>query len=188
MNDEYYRGVRAEQAQTRTVPETPDLQAVTNTAQRLSDQSKAAIELSLRHEQEYHRRASRRKWIGWGLVSMGLVTTFTGFPFYVMWAMYLGTWAFLGLSSMLTLAGLGATAAGAALALSRPKIGETSQALLIAMRYGSTLTVTRLALEMDISFKKAERILQDLVKSGIAEIDLAHSDAADSLVYRIRGL
>ncbi|MEW6352169.1 MAG: hypothetical protein AB1646_24210 [Thermodesulfobacteriota bacterium] len=185
---EDYRNIRTHRTETRTVRDRTDTQTTAGTVQRSAEQAKAALELSLKHEQEYKRRASRRKWLGTGLLSLGLVTTFTGFPFYVMWALYLGTWGFLGVSSIVTLAGLGIAAAGGMLALSRPKLGDTSRALLIAMKYGSTLTVTRLALEMDISFKKAERIVQDLVKSGIAEIDLEHSDAAGSLVYRIRGL
>ncbi len=188
MTEEQYRDTRTVHTESGTLRDTPDPRTVSRTAQQAAEQAKAAMGLSLRHEQEYTRKASRRKWIGWGLVSLGLMATSTAFPFYVMWALYLGTWGFLGVSSVITLAGLGVAAAGGVLALSRPKIGETSQALLIAMRYGSTLTVTRLALEMDISFKKAESILQDLVKNGIAEIDLEHSDAAGSLVYRIRGL
>ena len=44
--------------------------------------------------------------------------------------------------------------------------------------------MTRLALEMDISFNRAEHIMQDLVKSRHAEIDLEKSDAEGSLVYR----
>jgi len=40
---------------------------------------------------------------------------------------------------------------------------------------------------MDISFQKAEKIIQELVRSGIAEIDLDYKDPDHSLVYKIRG-
>ena len=45
-----------------------------------------------------------------------------------------------------------------------------------------------LALEMDISFNKAEKIIQELVRSGIAEIDLDHKDPDHTITYRIKGL
>ena len=47
--------------------------------------------------------------------------------------------------------------------------------------------MTRLALEMDISFNRAERIMQDLVKSGVAEIDLEKMTQRAPW-YRVRGL
>jgi hypothetical protein len=190
MNKEDYREIHPPKTDSGTFREEPDIQQniTTDAATRTRDNTRAAHELSFRHKHESERKASRKKWIGWGLFSLGLVTTFATFPLYLFWAVYLKTWLFLGLSSLLTVAGLGTTVAGGILALSRPKIGENSQALIIAMKHGNTLTVTRLALEMDISFKKAERIVQDLVRSGVAEIDMEHSGTANSIVYRVRGL
>jgi uncharacterized membrane protein YkoI len=48
--------------------------------------------------------------------------------------------------------------------------------------------VSRLALDMDISFKRAESIIQELVRGGIAEIDLDDQDPDHSIVYKIRGV
>jgi hypothetical protein len=45
-----------------------------------------------------------------------------------------------------------------------------------------------LALELDITLDKADRIIQELVKSGIAEIDLLHKDSTNLIVYKVRGL
>ena len=70
----------------------------------------------------------------------------------------------------------------------KPKVKDTNQALMIALKYDNVLTVSRLALEMDISFEKAEKIIQELVRKGIAEIDLEGEGADQSLIYRIKGL
>ena len=60
--------------------------------------------------------------------------------------------------------------------------------MLVAMKYDYRLTAPRLALEMDITFARAEKIIQELVRSGIAEIDLDHKDRDDTITYRIKGL
>ena len=190
MNKESYRGVGAEQTRDKAFREKADIRhdEATDTSTRMRDSMSEAHELSLRHHRGARLKSSRRKWIGWGLLSLGLVTTIGVLPFYLIGAAYLGTGLFLGFSSVLLLAGLVVAITGGTLAMSKPKVGETGQALIIAMKHENTLTVTRLALEMDISFKKAERILQDLVKSGVAEIDLEKSDTEGTLVYRVRGL
>ncbi|MEW6114343.1 MAG: hypothetical protein AB1664_19575 [Thermodesulfobacteriota bacterium] len=41
---------------------------------------------------------------------------------------------------------------------------------------------------MDISFDKPEQIARELMKSGIAEMDLEHSGTDNVLVYRVKGL
>ena len=70
----------------------------------------------------------------------------------------------------------------------RPRLKNTNEAVLIAMKYGNRLTATTLALEMDISFGKAEKIIQELVRSGIAEIDLDRKDPDHTITYKIKGL
>ena len=41
---------------------------------------------------------------------------------------------------------------------------------------------------MDISLKKAEKIIQKLVRQGIAEIDLDDADSDGGISYKVRGL
>ncbi len=190
MNKQPYRTSGTEQTRVEAFREKADIRhgEATDTSARMRDSISEARELSLRHHRGTRLKSSRRKWIGWGLFALGLVSTMGVLPFYLIGAAYSGTGFFLGLSSVLLLAGLLVAVIGGTLALSKPKVGETGQALIIAMKHGNILTVTRLALEMDISFKKAERILQDLVKSGVAEIDMEKSDAESTLVYRVRGL
>jgi hypothetical protein len=77
---------------------------------------------------------------------------------------------------------------GFALTTLRPKLKDTNEAMLVALKYGYRLTAARLALEMDISFAKAEKILQELVRSGTAEIDLDSKDPDNTITYRIKGL
>lgn len=69
-----------------------------------------------------------------------------------------------------------------------PRLKDTNEALLVAVKYNSRLTVARLALEMDISLDKAEKIIQDLVRKDIAEIDLDHNVPDSGIVYKIKGL
>jgi hypothetical protein len=86
------------------------------------------------------------------------------------------------------MAGLALIAGGSALLAWRPKLKDTNEAMIVALRYGNSLTVPRLALEMNVTFDRAEQIIQELVRNGIAEIDLDHRDLDHTIVYRIRGL
>ena len=69
-----------------------------------------------------------------------------------------------------------------------PRMRETNEALVIALKNGNRLTVPRLALEMDISFKRAEKIIQKLMRNGVAEIDLDEGDPDGGITYRIKGV
>lgn len=69
-----------------------------------------------------------------------------------------------------------------------PKGEDVNRAIMAALRGGGVLTVIRLALELDISTEKAEKIIGELVRKGVAEIDLAASGPDGSIVYRIKGL
>jgi predicted transcriptional regulator len=60
--------------------------------------------------------------------------------------------------------------------------------MVIAMKHGNRLTVPRLALEMDITLEKAEKIIDKLVKNGVAEIDLEDRDSDGALTYKIKGI
>ncbi len=84
--------------------------------------------------------------------------------------------------------GLVLVAGGAALLAWRPRLKDTNEALLIAVKHGNYLTTPRLALEMDISLERSEKIIQELVRNGIAEIDLDHRDPDQAIIYRIKGL
>ena len=83
--------------------------------------------------------------------------------------------------------GLAMIAGGSALLAWRPRLKDTNEALLIAMKYGNSLTATRLALEMDVSFEKAEKIIRELVRSGVAEIDLDQKDPDQGITYKDKG-
>jgi len=119
----------------------------------------------------------RRKW-GKGLVIAGVV-------------MVLGSCSLLPLP-MLKLPGVWFGAimllVGMALLARGPRLRETNEALLVAVKYNNRLTVARLALEMDVSLEKAEKIIQELVRKDIAEIDLDHNVSDSGIVYKIKGL
>ena len=99
-------------------------------------------------------------------------------PFYVI----------SGAGSGTIFAALALIGGGSAVLAWRPRLKNTNEAVLIAMKYGNRLTATTLALEMDISFGKAEKIIQELVRSGIAEIDLDHKYPDHTITYKIKGL
>jgi len=123
-------------------------------------------------------RASRRKWGGRSLIVFGAILMLGSCPFYVL----------SGAGSGTILAALALIGGGSALLAWRPRLKNTNEAVLIAMKYGNRLTATTLALEMDTSFGKAEKIIQELVRSGIAEIDLDHKDPDHTITYKIKGL
>ncbi len=127
---------------------------------------------------EKARRASRRKWSGRGLIVLGVIIILTSCPLYA--------FSLIGPQTLFT--GLVMMAGGSALLAWRPRLKDTNEAILVAAKYGNCLTAARLAMEMDISFEKADKIIQELVKRGIAEIDLDHKDPSHSIVYRVKGL
>ncbi|MFC1835717.1 PepSY domain-containing protein, partial [Thermodesulfobacteriota bacterium] len=129
-------------------------------------------------EDENRKKRSRMKWGGLAMVLLGLATTMASCPFYAI--------TLIGPETVLV--GLGLLVVGGFLMFLRPRIKDTSRAMMVALKYGNVLTVPRLALEMDISFDKAEKIIKEMVQKDIAEIDLDHKDSDDSLVYRIKGL
>ncbi len=130
------------------------------------------------HLEEKARKASRRKWGGRGLIALGCMLLFTSCPLYA--------FTLIGPETVLT--ALAMIAGGSALLAWRPRLKDTNEAIIVAAKFDNCLTATRLALELDITLDKAERIIQELVKSGIAEIDLMHRDSINSIVYKIRGL
>ena len=135
-------------------------------------------EIIQEHLKERAQKASRRKWGGRGLVILGAVTILGSCPLYA--------FSLIGPQTVLT--GLAMIGLGSALLAWRPRLKDTNEALLVAMKYGNSLTAARLALELDVSFDKAEKIIQELVRRGIAEIDLDQKDLDQNIVYRIKGL
>jgi predicted transcriptional regulator len=155
--------------------ETPrETQIVTATTQRTA----STREIVEGHLKERARRATRRKWGGRGLVILGAAITLGSCPPY----------AFSLIGPQTIMIGLAMIAGGSALLAWRPKLKHTNEALLVAMKYGNSLTATRLALEMDVSFEKAEKIMRELVRSGVAEIDLDQKDLDQGITYKIKGL
>jgi hypothetical protein len=130
------------------------------------------------HLKERARKAARRKWGGRGLLILGAVITLGSCPPY----------AFSLIGPQTIMIGLAMIAGGSALLAWRPRLKDTNEALLVAMKYGNSLTAARLALEMDVSFEKAEKIIRELVRSGIAEIDLDQKDLDQGITYKIKGL
>lgn len=130
------------------------------------------------HLKERARKATRRKWGGRGLVILGAVITLASCPPY----------AFSLIGPQTIMIGLAMIAGGSALLAWRPRLKDTNEALLVAMKYGNSLTATRLALEMDVSFEKAEKIIRELVRSGVAEIDLDQNDLDQGITYKVKGL
>lgn len=128
--------------------------------------------------QEKARKSFQRKWTGRGLIVFGSTILMGSCPLY----------AFSLIGPQSVIAGIALVAAGSALLAWRPRLKDTNEAMIIAMRYGNCLTVPRLALELDISFDRAEKIIRELVQKDIAEIDLDHKDPDNAIVYRIKGL
>jgi hypothetical protein len=133
--------------------------------------------------EEKQRNAAKRKWTGRGLMVFGLIT--------MLWSCPLSFFSLVGLQTIPLAAivvSLLSIGGGFALTTLQPKLKDTNEALLVSIKYGYRLTAARLALEMDITFDRAEKILQELVRSGIAEIDLDHKDPDNTIMYRIKGL
>jgi hypothetical protein len=142
------------------------------------EESVSTREIVEGHLKERARRAVRRKWGGRGLVILGAVITLGSCPPY----------AFSLIGAQTIIIGLAMIAGGSALLAWRPRLKDTNEALIVAMKYGNSLTATRLALELDVSFEKAEKIIRELVRSGVAEIDMEQKDPDQGLTYKIKGL
>lgn len=127
---------------------------------------------------EREKRTARRKWGGRGLIVFGMATIIGSCPLYAFSVVGPGT----------IMAGLALIAGGAGLLAWRPRFKDTNEAILVALKHGNRLTTPGLALELDITFEKSERIIRELVKNGFAEIDLDHKDADHTIVYRIKGM
>ncbi|MEJ2717509.1 MAG: hypothetical protein P8182_10275 [Deltaproteobacteria bacterium] len=139
---------------------------------------KTGSEKLLRSVLDQQERKSRRKKWGKGLIVVGVVTILDSCSFFPIPLMGpLAIW--VGGAMMLV---------GCALLIEAPRMRETNEALMIALRNRNRLTVPRLALEMDISFKRAEKIIQKLVKNGVAEIDLDEGGPDGGITYRIKGV
>jgi hypothetical protein len=137
------------------------------------------------HLKERDLQAIRRKWTGRIMIVFGLMTVLGSCPFYAL-SPIPGQSIIAGLAIMI--AGLGIIAGGGALLAWKPRLKDTNEAMIVALKHGNRLTTSRLALEMDISLEKADKIIQELVRKGIAEIDLDYEDPDHALVYRIKGL
>jgi hypothetical protein len=143
-----------------------------------SQQSLSTRQMLEMHLREKSRREVSRKWTGRGLIVFGALLLIGSCPFYA-----------LSLAGPATIiAAVVLIAGGSALLSWRPRLRAANEAVLIAMKYGNRLTAAKLALELDVSFEKAERIIQELVRSGTAEIDLDQRDPDHTIVYRIKGL
>jgi hypothetical protein len=126
---------------------------------------------------QQERKSARKKW-GKGLIVVGAVTILDSCSFFPI--PLIGPFAIW--------AGSAAILVGCALLIDAPRMRETNEALMIGLKNGNRLTVPRLALEMDISFKRAETIIQKLVRNGVAEIDLDDDDPDGGITYRIKGV
>jgi hypothetical protein len=160
----------------RPVAEETHQEPQTRTTTR--ERSRSTKEIIEGHLKERARKASRRKWGGRGLLILGAAIILGSCPPY----------AFSLIGPQTIMIGLGMIAGGSALLAWRPRLKDTNEALLVAMKYGNSLTAARLALELDVSFEKAEKIIRELVRSGIAEIDLDQKDPDQGITYKIKGL
>jgi predicted transcriptional regulator len=77
------------------------------------------------------------------------------------------------------LVGLAMLVAGGLLFSFQPRLKDTTRAMMIALKHGNTLTVTKLAIEMDISVKKAEKIIQELWGPDAVDLDQRECGRAD---------
>lgn len=149
----------------------------TEQALRDAGVSARAREIVQGHLKERQKKAARRKWGGLGFIFLGSATIMASCPLYA--------FSLIGPDTLIV--GLILIGGGCGLMAWRPRLKDTNEALVVAMKHDNRLTTPRLALELDISFQKAEKIIRELVKNGIAEIDLEHQDP-DAIVYRIKGL
>jgi hypothetical protein len=119
--------------------------------ERSTQKAVSAREIVERHLKERAAQVQRRKWGGRGLIMLGVATVLGSCPMY----------AFSLIGPQTIMIGLALAAGGAALLAWRPRLKDTNEALLIAVKHGNYLTTPRLALEMDISLERAEKIIQE---------------------------
>jgi len=163
------------------VQEPPVAEEISAEPQALRTTQQRAVsirEIIEGHLKERARKAGRRKWGGRGLAILGGVIILGSCPLYA--------FSLIGPQTMMI--GLAMIASGSALLAWRPRLKDTNEALLVAMKYGNSLTAARLALELDVSFEKAEKIILELVRSGVAEIDLDQKDPDQGITYKVKGL
>lgn len=144
-----------------------------------------AHDMIRRLQADREKSATRRKWGGRALMVFGGITLLGSCPFYA-FSLIPGQSIAAGVAIMS--AGLALIAGGGVLSTWRARLKDTNEALIVALKYGNRLSTSRLALEMDVSFDRAEKIIQELVKRGVAEIDMDYQDPDHSIVYRIKGL
>lgn len=144
----------------------------------LGQQIKTGSEKVLRSVLDQQERKSKRKKWGKGLIIVGAVTILDSCSFFPI--------PLVGPAAIW--AGSAVILVGCALLIEAPRMREANEALMIALKNENRLTVPRLALEMDISFRRAEKIIQKLVRNGVAEIDLDEGDPDGGITYRIKGV
>ncbi len=156
-------------------PETDESRSDSDTREQsaLVSRQEIADRLGADREQETRRRM-------WGrvLVVLGAVTILDS------WSMF--PIPLIGFPAIVV--GVVVMMLGGTMLAGRRRLKDTNEALMIAMKYGNRLTVARLALELDISLNRAEKIVKKLVDKGIAEIDLDSLDPDEGIVYKIRGI
>jgi hypothetical protein len=175
--EEYRSSERHDKEETRLDDPTAEDEHLShrgNLGQRIKTSSEKVLR-SVLNQQE--RKSTRKKW-GKGLIIVGAVTILDSCSFFPI--PLVGPFAIW--------AGAATILVGCALLIEAPRMRETNEALVIALKNGNRLTVPRLALEMDISFKRAEKIIQKLVRNGVAEIDLDEGDLDGGITYRIKGV
>jgi uncharacterized membrane protein YkoI len=149
-------------------------QSARNTVLDMTTDTAEAVEKLKKARGQY---AARKKW-GYVLMALGIITVLDAaspipIPLVGSPALVFG--------SILTVL-------GGALTIEPPRMRQTNEAILVGMRNGNRLTVPLLALQMDISLNKAEKIIAQLVKGGVAEIDLDIDDPDGGISYRLRGV
>jgi len=154
-------------------------------AERETGRGLNAEEIVRRYMEERTRKVTLRKWTGRVLIVFGFLTMVGSCPFYAI-SLIPGQTIMAGLAVMI--AGLAMIAGGGALVSWRARLKDTNEAMLVALKHGNRLTTSILALEMDVSFQKADKIIQELVRNGIAEIDMEDRDPEHTIVYKIKGL
>jgi hypothetical protein len=131
---------------------------------------------------EFERKLRTRRWKRRiGAVVLGLFGVAVTVPSCILSAFATAGWWLTALGVLMILA------AGLLLYMD-PRGNDANHAIMCGLRHGGSLTVLSLALDMDISTEKAEKIINELVRKGIAEIDLGASGSDGAIVYRITGL
>ncbi len=166
-----------------TKTKTPQLRPV-EAGEMETSAEKSQKDLLKLSDEELHEfrlvrdRAVKKKRWGYVLLVLGVVTildSLAAFPIPLVRAPAM----VLGFVLMIV---------GGVISAEPPRMRETNEAILIGMKYANHLTVARLAVEMDISLKRAEKIIAQLVKNGIAEIELDADDPHGGITYRLKGV